>query len=168
VLEDADAIAEAHVEGWRVGYRGVVPDAVLDSPEMRESRQRGWRDEMWKQWRPVSTCYSACFHGEVVGFAHVGEAFDDDDQALGVGEVYGFYLHPKAWGTGVASAMMDVAEQQLRDLGFGAALLYALRDNPRGRAFYEKVGWEYDPKGDGSFTTFGVTLADVRYRRSLS
>ena len=26
VVEDAELIADAHVQGWRVGYRGLVPD----------------------------------------------------------------------------------------------------------------------------------------------
>ena len=59
------------------------------------------------------------------------------------GEVYGFYVHPSAWGTGAAPALMSRCEEFLRDEGYVSALLWVLRDNPRALAFYEKAGWHF-------------------------
>jgi len=30
-VEDADALATAHIDAWRAGYLGVVPDEYLDA-----------------------------------------------------------------------------------------------------------------------------------------
>ncbi|HEY0519180.1 MAG TPA: GNAT family N-acetyltransferase, partial [Ilumatobacteraceae bacterium] len=59
------------------------------------------------------------------------------------GEVYGFYVHPSAWGSGAAAALMSRCEEFLRDEGFTSAVLWVLRDNPRALAFYEKAGWHF-------------------------
>jgi len=57
------------------------------------------------------------------------------------GEVLAFYLHPDAWGSGVAQALIARCHEYLRDLGCVEAVLWVLRDNPRARKFYENAGW---------------------------
>jgi GNAT superfamily N-acetyltransferase len=168
---DADAMCEAHVMGWRVGYRGIVPDWFLDSPEVEAERRTNWRDERWRQ-SADSTMFVAALDRRVVGFAHVGPE-RTDDEPTGRGEVYSFYLHPDAWGTGIASELMAVCETKLRAAGFTEAVLWCLRDNPRGRAFYEKAGWVFtgeESTWHARQTSDGQTLqpvADVKYERRL-
>ncbi len=41
--DDADALAAAHIEGWRVGYRGLLPDEFLDAPDFAAQRLERWR-----------------------------------------------------------------------------------------------------------------------------
>jgi len=48
-IDDADAIATAHIDGWRVGYRDVVPDEYLDADEFAASRRDRWRSWTWQQ-----------------------------------------------------------------------------------------------------------------------
>jgi GNAT superfamily N-acetyltransferase len=55
--------------------------------------------------------------------------------------VYAFYLHPDAWGSGAAAALMARCHEYLTDTGYTEAVLWVLRDNPRARRFYENVGW---------------------------
>src|SRR5256885_13605031 len=43
-VQDARAIAEVHVASWLGGYRGRIPDAVLDRLSVDE------REEQWRQW----------------------------------------------------------------------------------------------------------------------
>lgn len=154
--EDADAIAAAHIEGWRVGYRHVFPTEFLDAPEFASSRLERWRAWTWSEFAD-SQLFVVLFGGRVVGFGHVGpeRVAPECDQSgtdaspetimltsgVGRGEVYGFYLHPEAWGTGAASALIARCHEYLRDEGFGDAVLWVLRDNPRARVFYEKAGW---------------------------
>ena len=47
VPADAHALAEAHTEGWRSGYRGVIDDAYLDAPEFRALRLATWQAWTW-------------------------------------------------------------------------------------------------------------------------
>jgi GNAT superfamily N-acetyltransferase len=170
-LSDADAMCDAHVEGWRVAYRGIVPDWFLDSEPFETERRTNWRNESWRSLED-SLMFAAVLDGRVVGFGHVGPERRDDG-APPRGEVYGFYLHPTAWGSGVASELMAVCEAELRKSGFTEAVLWVFRDNPRGRAFYEKAGWAWTGEESmweraavGSSPAFGP-IAEVRYRRSL-
>jgi GNAT superfamily N-acetyltransferase len=144
-IADADDLAAAHIEGWRVGYRGLFPDSLLDAPEFRTSRLANWRAWNWERFEG-SGHLALVLDGRVVGFSHLGpERVQAGSVGPGqpgpVGEVYGFYLHPDAWGSGGATALMARSVERLIDLGHTYAVLWVLRDNPRARAFYEKVGW---------------------------
>jgi GNAT superfamily N-acetyltransferase len=150
--DDADDLAAAHIEGWRVGYRGLFPDDYLDSAEFARERLDRWRAWTWGD-ANNSLLYVVEREGRVSGFAHIGPeraqatcdqtgtsslpSLTDD----GRGEVYGFYLHPDAWGSGCAMPLMQAATGQLLRDGFARAVLWVLRDNPRARRFYEKSGW---------------------------
>lgn len=180
VPADADALAAAHVDGWRVGYRGVVPDDHLDAPEFAGERVARWRAWTWNA-RGDSALFSGLLDGRVVGFGLCGPERDAPmcDQAGGEpattrrGEVYAFYLHPDAWGSGVATTLMLQCEDWLRSRGFPDAVLWVLRDNPRGRGFYEKAGWAptgreqrfTGPQTAGSALPFA--LVEVEYHRVL-
>ena len=149
--DDADALAAAHTEGWRVGYRGVIPDDHLDDPEFASARLTRWRERNWSA-VDDTLLLAAVVDDRVVGFAHCGPervepACDQADPGAAVaaparrGEVYAFYLHPDAWGSGAATPLMDACVEHLRAHGFAEAVLWVLRDNPRARRFYEKAGW---------------------------
>lgn len=149
VVDDADAIATAHIDGWRMGYRGVVPDEYLDAEEFATNRRERWQAWTWQS-IAESRLFVVTLHERVVGFGHAGpeeaagaHTVDNaiDEAAPPRGEIYGFYLHPTAWGSGGAGALMSRCEEFLRDEGFASAVLWVLRDNPRARAFYEKAGW---------------------------
>ncbi len=150
--DDADALAAAHIEGWRVGYRGVVPDDYLDDPAFAASRLARWQAWTWGDDLPGAQVFVAELGERVVGFGFCGPArvnptCDQISSPTGgatsteLGEVYAFYLHPDAWGSGAAPALMARCHEYLRDNGFERAVLWVLRDNPRARAFYEKSGW---------------------------
>lgn len=196
VSDDAEAIAEAHVAAWRVAYRGVVPDEVLDSPALDEARRRGWRSRFDDReafvppgWDPNDELFAAEIDGRVVGFGNVGREWNDpgvdqtagdgrDDADVRRGEIYGFYVHPDAWGSGVADSLMDSCHRSLRRR-FRSATLWVLRDNPRARRFYERHDWTH-PAGDRSATApwagpqmegmpgIGAPLTVVQYVRDLS
>ena len=146
-IDDADAIATVHIDSWRVGYRGIVPDEYLDSEGFATSRRDRWREWTWHA-SAASRLFVVSVHSRLVGFGYAGpERLDPDIDHSGLpsrGEVYAFYLHPTAWGSGSAGALMSRCEEFLRDEGFGSAVLWVLRDNPRARAFYEKAGWSFN------------------------
>ncbi len=184
-IDDADAIASAHIDGWRAGYRGVVPDEFLDAEEFATSRRDRWRAWTWQS-IAESRLFVVAMQGRVVGFVHAGperanpvcdqsgtdataELAAAESPTAGRGEVYAFYLHPTAWGSGGAGALMSRCEEFLRDEGFASAMLWVLRDNPRARAFYEKAGWLFT----GQELTFSASdspetaLPEVQYEVRL-
>jgi GNAT superfamily N-acetyltransferase len=184
-IDDADAIATAHIDGWRVGYRGVVPDEYLDAEEFATSRRERWRAWTWRSF-PESQVFVVAIEGRVIGFAHAGPERIDavcdqsgtdtipqtaaaDTPAAGRGEVYAFFLHSSAWGSGAAGALMSRCEAFLRGDGYGSAVLWVLRDNPRALTFCEKAGWLFT----GQESTFSASesveraLPEVQYEVRL-
>ncbi|MEP7113296.1 MAG: GNAT family N-acetyltransferase [Ilumatobacteraceae bacterium] len=150
-IDDADALATAHIDGWRVGYRGVVPDEYLDAEQFATSRRDRWRAWTWQSQLPESRMFAVAVQQRIVGFGHAGPEHVDPTLTTATtttephnrGEVYGFYVHPSAWGSGAAAALMSRCEEFLRDEGHATAVLWVLRDNPRALAFYEKAGWRF-------------------------
>ena len=151
---DADAIAAAHTSGWRVGYRGLFPDEYLDSDQFANDHAAMWCQWTWNGANDDrgAHLFVAEQHGAVIGFGSVGPERDqpschiDADVVVATppiprGEVYAFYLHADAWGTGAAAPLLQTCQQALIESGFSSAVLWVLRDNPRARAFYEKMGW---------------------------
>lgn len=148
-LGDAPAIADAHVAAWRVAYRGLVADEILDSEEFHRARLDGWTRATSGQMRPgddpAQRLLVSEIDGELVGFAIFGRERDADGRAPAAerGELYGLYLHPDVWGTGVADALMDESLRQL-STRFSASVLWVLRDNRRAQRFCERCGWVCD------------------------
>ena len=100
----------------------------------------------------------------IVGFGHVGSARADG----AAGELYGFYVHPDAWGSGVAAAMMAAAVEHLESLAPRRAVLWTLRDADRARAFYEKSGWVTSGQTDTWEQYPERAVAEVEYERTWS
>jgi GNAT superfamily N-acetyltransferase len=177
--DDAGDIADAHVTAWRVAYRGIVPDAYLDSDAFADGRLAGWRRMLTEarspERDPLDEVFVPVLDGRVVGFAHVGE---ERERGTHQGELYGFYLHPDAWGSGVADALIDVCHDALRER-FSAALLWVLRENPRARRFYERSGWSSGTGDDvvedfwdgpimNGLPSLPSPLAEIQYRITLA
>jgi GNAT superfamily N-acetyltransferase len=162
--QDAEAIASAHVRSWQAAYRGIVPDAMLDSLSI-DRRASWWRGELTEM-APPTACWVAERSGRVVGFASIGAA-RHDSASPGVGELFAIYLEPEAWSLGLGRALMDEARAGLRGSGFRAAILWVLADNTRGRRFYERAGWRPDG-ATMDWETSGTTLLEVRYRIELT
>lgn len=148
---DGEAIAHAHVEAWRVAYRGIVADAVLDDPVFAEGRRRGWIRRL-EQGPPAdgdvrNKILVPTIDDAVIGFGHVGREASPAQGSPDAGEVYGFYLHPDHWGTGAADTLMAACLDELRSR-FDRAVLWTSYDNPRSRRFYERSGWACGDAGD--------------------
>ncbi len=180
--DDAELLATAHIEGWRVGYRGLLPDEFLDAPEFATQRLERWRAWTWADDAPLSQVFAAVVDGQVVGFGMCGaerpdencDAWDSADapQSTGRGEVFAFYLRPVVWGSGAADALMARCLDHLRAVGFSEAVLWVLRDNPRACGFYTRAGWaptgrEAMFEGPQTATALPFAVPEVQYRLLL-
>ena len=177
VPSDAGPIADAQVTAWRVAYRPFFPASYLDSETFATTRRTNWL--RWVTDRPAGTAlYVPVVDGRVVGFAHAGPERAtagaaapnaDATHGGGGGEVYAFYLHPDAWGSGAATGLMEACIAHLVAGGFADACLWVLRDNARARAFYEKAGW-HAAGCDMPWTPSDapdLTVVETRYARAL-
>ena len=157
---DADAIGRIQVETWTTAYAGLLPQGTIDAFDVA-ARQELWREGLSRAPRPGSATFVALVDGDVVGFATVGGSHSQE----GVGELYAIYVHPSRWGVGAGRALIERAEESLRESGFLQALLWVLAGNERAERFYEAAGWERD--GEKTHDFQGATVTENRYRKQL-
>ncbi len=169
---DARGLAEVRVRGWQVGYEGIVDAEFLAAMSVDQNEAR-WSEIIEAQGEQIRV---AIVDGRVVGFASSGpyRVESEDDKTLNtavfaepgsIGELYGFYVHPDSWGTGVANDLHDHAVDALRADGWVRLKLWVLADNARARRFYERHGWT----ADGASETLSIQGAplEVRYEMAV-
>lgn len=163
---DALGVATVHVRSWQAAYLGLLPDPYLDQLDV-EQRRVGWARSIEEaEWPRTGTLVATEANANVVGFAHVGPARDDDLDLSVIGEVAAIYVVPGAWGSGVGRRLMAAALNVLRDAAFDAAILWVLEGNERARRFYEIGGWQVDG-ATKDVVIADMSLAEVRYRLAL-
>ena len=161
------------VRGWQVGYEGIVDAGFLAAMSVDQNEER-WREIIDARGEQIRV---AIVDGRVVGFASGGpyRLESGDDKTLDttvfaepgtIGELYGFYVHPDSWGTGVANVLHDNVIEALRTAGWVRLKLWVLADNPRARRFHERQGWA----ADGASETLKIPGApiEVRYERAVA
>jgi ribosomal protein S18 acetylase RimI-like enzyme len=121
---DARAIAEVHVRAWRAGYRGLLPEPLLDALSVEE-RTRRWTAHL----AGVATTLVACAP-DVVGFSTLIDR-----------EITSLYVDPDRWRQGVGSELL---RETLTAAGRGDVTLWVLARNDAAVSFYERFGFEPD------------------------
>jgi ribosomal protein S18 acetylase RimI-like enzyme len=165
-ITDAQEIARTMTGSWRVGYRGLLSDAILDLLDDTESTtQWGWVASGWIRERRVTSRNPIATDaaGRVVGVSTFGADRDLPDDAHR-GEVWALYVAPSHWGRGYGSALLRNAEDALTAGGRRDLALWVLEGNARACRFYERAGWRTDditkPFGDSG-------LSEVRCRKQV-
>lgn len=162
--DDAQVLATIHVLAWQAGYRGLLPDSVLDglSVETRTAR--------WQVWLAGSVTRTRVAEqdDQVKGWLTTGPQRDEDLDAATVAEIYALYVHPAAWGAGCGSALMHAALDELAAHGYTAATLWVLRGNARAIRFYEYLGFRADGATKNDVGPGGAVLDEIRLRYVLA
>ncbi len=164
---DGAAIAAVKWRTFGTSYRGVLPDAFLDSREMvpppsfwigRAMVPPSRRHRLLVWGRP----------GTVYGYVDCGPAHPDepDGDSVTAGEIYELYIDPTAQGAGGGSTLVEAAATWLGEVGFDSVELSALEANGRARGFYESLGW--NPTGRVDHVELpAVAFDEVRYARRV-
>jgi GNAT superfamily N-acetyltransferase len=158
---DARAIAEINVAGWQAAYRGLMPDAFLDSLSV-DQRELAWRTRLESGADAGDPAWVAELDGEPVGYLVSGPP-RDDDAGPGGAEIYAVYIRPDVWRSGAGRRLMETATAEWWRRGASSLFLWVLDRNTRARSFYEALGWT----ADGSSKTYdmgGFTTLEARYR----
>jgi GNAT superfamily N-acetyltransferase len=164
VVDDARAIAQIHVDGWRAAYRGQMPDALLDGLSV-DRRTEDRRRDLAAPRSPEHRTWVAEDDGRIVAFAITGPT-RDEGAAGGVAELFAIYAAPARWGTGAGRALLAHVVEDLRGRGASAVTLWVLDTNARARRFYEIAGFAAD--GAEKTAPFGgATLRELRYLLAL-
>jgi len=150
--DDRTAISKIYEESWRYAYRGIIPQAYLDSiPEGR------WASGLDRQGWNTLVCVDG---GRLVGTSSFcGSRFE---QFPGWGEVISIYLLPEYMGKGYGGLLLKSVVSELNRLGYPDIFLWVLAENRGARHFYEQFG--FSPTDD--FVTQnigGKDLREIRY-----
>ncbi len=163
VPDDAYALAEIHVRAWQAGYRGLLPDTMLDNLSAAERLPR-WRERLTAEAERVLV---AELDSQVAGWLVIGPQRDGDLDPQRIGEIYAIYVDPGAWRRGCGKALLARALAELRVQGLAEVTLWVLRSNERARRFYEAQGFQADGASKVEHNRDGVAFDEVRYRCEL-
>jgi GNAT superfamily N-acetyltransferase len=168
--DDADGITDVQVASWRRGYAHVFPDSVLYADDFDSSRRSFWNGWRFAPGHRIAVALAVDDAGgeRVIAFCSYGPERERARGHTGRGEVWAFYVHPDAWGSGAAAALMDHVDDRMRAEGFATAVLWVLDDNPRARRFYERHGWVASGL-EAAFDDYcEVSVPEVEYRKELA
>lgn len=165
--DDARPIAEVHVDGWRWGYRGLVPDDVLNGLSVDEFA-RLWAERLASLPEDSFLFVAECGEG-VVGFALAGRPRPDQELPGGTAQLHYLYVTQQVAGTGAGRALMDAVISRAHSAGFTALIVWVLTQNRRARRFYEAAGFQPDGREeDHPHPSVPVVMRAVRYLRRLT
>lgn len=162
---DAAAIAALQVRSWQAAYRGIVPDAFLDSLAQDAWLGR-WTSQLTAAGRDgvhqlVSTDSR---DGRPIAVAMCGPAMEPTAELTG--QLYVLYADPPGWGRGHGGALLRRVHQLLAADGHSGAMLWVAADNDRSIGFYEHHGWRVDGETQLEEVA-GATFDEVRMVREL-
>ncbi len=162
---DVPQIAEVHVAGWQIGYRGLLPQPLLDSLTAADRLPR-WAATLQQAAWPGQGTLVAQMNGAVVGFVDFGPARDSDRDGVQGGEIRSLYVAPTAWRHGIGRDLLAAATAKLAAAGHSDATLWVMDSNARAISFYGALGWLPDGtvKPD---VVGGMTIHDRRLGRSI-
>jgi len=159
-IDDAPAIAQAHIRSWRAAMAGIVPAKEID--KFCANRPQRWQENLS---RKDHTTHLAVLDGEAVGFFNFGPCRDDslDDRYY---HLYTIFLDPSVQRRGIGRQLMAYAEEQTRNRGKPFMMLKVFAKNEASRRFYEACGYHQD--GWGKLRNdFGRRLRVLRYVKEL-
>ena len=159
---DAHAIADIHVAAWRIAYRGLIPDDVIDSISV-EQRRGFWKGVLstpggWK-------IDLAEDDDGPVAFCSYGPTRDKDTD--GAAEIYALYVHPTKWRRRVGRTLCEQALREAGLRGYGAMTLWVVKGNDAACRFYERLGFAPDGGERKNTRLLPTPFDEVRYRRLI-
>jgi ribosomal protein S18 acetylase RimI-like enzyme len=158
VPEDAEEVEQLRVVGWQSAYRGILPDAYLDSMRVDVARRRRQITD-----RSATVVESVAVQADaIVGWVVGGHSQDAFRAGPGQGEIFACYVRPEWWGRGVGRLLMTHAVSALAEAGLDDVTLWVLEDNHRARRFYEACGFQ--PDGTRQLLDIGGPVPEVRYQ----
>lgn len=159
-LKDFHDLGYVHSESWKVAYKGIVSDSILERMTIENSEKRFF-DAISSG---IEKNIVAEKDDKIVGFTCIGKCRDNDvDQSYG--EVWGIYLLPSCWREGIGTKLLLHDLSYLKNEGYKKVTLWVFEENRNARLFYEKFGFEFD--GTKKEYNFGRIVNEIRYKRDL-
>ena len=132
-IDDAEAVTDVLIRTWQIAYRGIVSDDVLDHQDrdmLIERRKRQYKDYIVAE-----------VDGRVVGYCwYVNDNSFSQELSDIDSEIVAIYVLPEMERKGVGRKMFSFAVEDLKMQNREKMVIWCLKENNSGRAFYEKMG----------------------------
>ena len=130
--DDPAEISKVYEESWKHAYRGIIPQAYLDSiPKGR------WAPALCRNDWHTLVCVE---NGQIIGTSSFCKS--RLEQLRDWGEIVSLYLLPAYMGKGYGKALLQAAVGELERRGYERIFLWVLEENRQARGFYEKFAFQ--------------------------
>ncbi|WP_226037984.1 GNAT family N-acetyltransferase [Aquibacillus saliphilus] len=163
VLEDADKIAEVHVQSWKTTYSDLINEEDLSNMTF-ENRKTLWETILQM---PMKGQVALVLHdddNDIVGFISGGK---ERTKRFGYdGEIYAVYLLKDYQRKGLGTILLDAFAKAMKKEGYESILVWILTQNPSSKFYIdfgaEQVDEEETSIGEGTYqeTAFGWRRID--------
>lgn len=126
------ALSHIYEESWRYAYKGIIPQAYLDSIPTGRWAANFDQAEM----NTIVMIQNDIFIGTT---SFCKSRFPEFKE---FGEIVSLYLLPEYMGNGYGKYLLKAAVEGLIRLGYRNIFLWVLVENYRARSFYEKAGFK--------------------------
>ena len=133
-LEDAEGIANVHVESWRTTYNGIMKDSIIAGLDIGRKTEL-WRSNITLEGNIVLVIVKG---GKIIGFA-CGSEVKEGEYPEYDGDVTSIYFYKEEQGNGYGKRLLDALFEEFHQVGFRNAIVKVLNQNDS-RYFYERVG----------------------------
>jgi GNAT superfamily N-acetyltransferase len=147
--DDRAVIADVHTEALGVAYRDLFESSFLAKRLEIVRRQ-------WATAKVTGNVLVAERGHQVVAFAHYGR-----------GEIFDCYARPTAWGTGVASTLLNQVLETLAEARDRDVRAWTLSGANRARRFYRKLGFRESGRYREQDHGDGRPVMELEYVRSI-
>jgi GNAT superfamily N-acetyltransferase len=152
-VEDGPVIGAYHHECWMQGYRGLLPDEVLDGLRA-EDRIGSWTTALGEGTRPLTVV-------AIVDDRPIGHVYVEDDT------IHNVYVDPEWWGRGIGPVLLAEGERLLGEEGVVDAVLWTIVGNDRAVHVYEKAGWQRDGTVEDHPHPLGMVITEQRLVKQI-
>jgi GNAT superfamily N-acetyltransferase len=159
---DAQAIAEIHVQAWQHAYSEILPAGFLADLSVSK-RKATWAESIEKSLPHVLV---AEVGGQVIGFSAVGPCRDVGTSTRAY-ELWAIYLFPSYWSKGIGRELWLASRQHAVERGANSLNLWVIASNKRAITFYKSAGFEVVANSLNFSEIGGAQIETVRYAQRL-
>jgi ribosomal protein S18 acetylase RimI-like enzyme len=130
---DSTGLSRVFDSAWREAYQGIIPGLALE--KMLARRGPGWWRSTVRRGRPLVVLDVG---QGIAGYVSYGRCRDRSLPADG--EIDELYVAPQYQGLGFGRRLFRAVRNDLADRELDRVVVWALEDNERACAFYERMG----------------------------
>ncbi len=140
VVTDTKEIVTINIKTWKIAYKGVIPQAHLDSLSINDKIPR-WAEtinNLKENRKEIFVAEISNLKGkELVGFSLGGPSHFEDFKIDG--DLHAIYVLPKYWRQGIGTLLFNSIIKYFLNMKYKTMIIWALKDNSACN-FYKKLG----------------------------